>query len=108
MNHFVSFPKICDTLADENVVVDDTNSGLVCKITCPICNSNTSLSSSVNKKTGTSSFSIHNFKRHFEKSHDRNSSDIRGQINSPSSSANVDLNDDYNRKGTSVHSHCSI
>lgn len=38
---------------------------VVCKITCPRCESEVSLSSSINHKTGKTSMSIHNFKRHF-------------------------------------------
>lgn len=56
--------KIWAELPEMNVTVENKD-GFVCKIKCPECNVVRTLSSSVNKVTGKTSFSLHNFKVHF-------------------------------------------
>lgn len=59
------FLKICDQATDNNIVIEESNSGVTCKVTCPQCNTVKVLSSSTNKTTDKHSFSIHNFLRHY-------------------------------------------
>lgn len=56
--------KICAGLPEMNVTVENRD-GFECKIRCPECNSIRKLSSSVNMETGKKSFSLHNFKVHY-------------------------------------------
>lgn len=83
--------KICGNLTEDNVIIDGTGFGLVCKVICPECNTPHTLSSSVNKTTGKSSFSIFNFNRHFKK-HDKPNHDA--EMSSPS--GGIDYQKEYN------------
>lgn len=48
-------------MTENHIIFDDATSGLVCKISCPDCNSVKTLS----KTTGNENFSIFNFSRHY-------------------------------------------
>lgn len=56
--------KVCDELAVENIIFE--NQGSVCKIQCSDCGKEKKLSSFLNKDTGKCTFSVSNFKRHYE------------------------------------------
>lgn len=61
---FVSPIKVCDKITDECITFDD--SGSMCQIKCPDCETLTKLSTFTNQRTGKISFSLYNFSRHFE------------------------------------------
>lgn len=48
----------------EQVIVDEVDGELCCHVKCPTCQKSLSISSSVNKATGRTSFSLYNFQRH--------------------------------------------
>lgn len=48
-------------------MLEKTSTGFNVKIICPECNVQNAISSSVSETTGLSSFTVHNFKRHFNK-----------------------------------------
>lgn len=56
------------------------NSGTICKIQCPDCESIKKISSYVNKDTGKSTFSVFNFSRHYSAHSNR---EAEGIVDSP-------------------------
>lgn len=67
---FYFFFKFCGKINDSNILIEDGESGKMCKISCPECEVETSLSSSVSSSTGKISFTIFNFRRHYLSCHD--------------------------------------
>lgn len=63
--------NICPDISESDISMENSSKGLNCIVSCPKCHSETKLSSYTNKKTGTSSFTIFNFSRHYRKLHDQ-------------------------------------
>lgn len=59
------FFKLCDKFVESNILLEDSPSGMICKVFCPVCGVENSLSSSENNTTGKISFTIFNFRRHY-------------------------------------------
>lgn len=73
-----------------NIDLKRTNDDLACKVICPICGMEKALSSYVSESSGKISFSIYNFKRHYNAMHqsgkESNSKQFELGINSASTS----------------------
>lgn len=59
------FFKVSGKLSENNIIVEITSSGIACKVSCPCCKAVKALS----KTKGKNSFSVYNFKSHFEEQH---------------------------------------
>lgn len=68
LNGFFFF-KFCDNLEESDILIENTSSGVICKISCPECGFETTLSSSEYSATGKTSISISNFRRHYSSHH---------------------------------------
>lgn len=59
-------------------MLEKTSSGFHFKIICPECNVQKAISSSVSESTGLYSFTVHNFKRHYNKHQPSTSTAVEG------------------------------
>lgn len=57
--------KISDKFCDNNIFIEDTPSGVTCKVSCTECGFDSFLSSSEHNATGKISFSTYNVRRHY-------------------------------------------
>lgn len=63
------YSKVCDEISIDDIIIEESSSGVTCKVLCPPCENQLTLSYSVNNKTGKVYFSCDNFKTHFKTMH---------------------------------------
>lgn len=74
------FVQFCEKVESTNIDLKRTNDGFTCEVTCPMCKTEKSLASYISESSGKTTFSISNFKRHYNVMHQNGTESISTQF----------------------------